>query len=102
MSNSLGQDIRQASATRLMGPVWAGVTVALGVASVLSINCSPHVAGPWICGGVHDGPVRRLLAWLLTLSAWEAAEPTSQRVLYGQRSAFGYQFCHVSVGVRVP
>jgi hypothetical protein len=29
-----------------------------------------------MCGGVHDRPVRRLLAWLLTLSAWEAGGAT--------------------------
>src|SRR5512132_1053428 len=72
-----------------MGPVWAGVTVALRVASISSINCSPHLAGPWICGGVHDRPVRRLLAWLLTLSAWEAGEPTSQVVFQAQTRPFG-------------
>src|SRR5215218_7095711 len=29
-----------------------------------------------MCGGVHDRPVRRLLAWLLTLLAWEAGGAT--------------------------
>ena len=33
------------------------------------------------------------------LSAWEAGEPTSPRVLHAQRSAFEDQFCGVSAGV---
>jgi hypothetical protein len=52
------------------------VSCALRVASVSSIKCLPHVAGRRMCRGVHDRPVRRLLAWLLTLLAWEAGGAT--------------------------
>ena len=52
---------------------------ALRVASVSSIKCSPTWPGPWMCAGVHDRPVRRLLAWLLALSAWDAGEPQVRR-----------------------
>jgi Phage integrase family len=43
--------------------------------------CRPSSACPtWpgrrMCGGVHNRPVRRLLAWLLTLSTWEAGGAT--------------------------
>jgi hypothetical protein len=39
-----------------------------------------------MCGGVHDRPVRRLLAWLLTLSAWEVMV-TCQRIRLTGKSA---------------
>jgi hypothetical protein len=45
---------------------------SLRVASVRPSSARPHAAGPWTCAGVHDRPVRSLLAWLLALSAWEA------------------------------
>jgi hypothetical protein len=47
------------------------VSCALRVASASSIERSPDVAGAVMCAGVHDRSVRRLLAWLFTLSAWE-------------------------------
>jgi hypothetical protein len=44
-------------------------TFALRVVSMASIQCSTREGGPWTRTGVHDRPVHRLLAWLLTLSA---------------------------------
>jgi hypothetical protein len=73
--------------------------LALRVASVSSIKCSPHVAGPRMCAGVHDRPVRRLLAWLLTLSAWEAGEPSSHEVFQSQTWPFERPFGGLSGGV---
>jgi hypothetical protein len=32
-------------------------------------------------------------------SAWQAAEPSSQRVLHAQRTLFEDQFCDVSAGI---
>jgi hypothetical protein len=34
-------------------------------------SARPTWLAPWMCAGVHDRSVRKLLAWLFTLSAWE-------------------------------
>jgi hypothetical protein len=50
-------------------------------------------------GGVHDRPVRRLLAWLLTLSAWEAVKPLVRRCFQAQTWPFEGSFGGLSEGV---
>src|SRR5215207_6025764 len=52
-------------------------TYAYEPQACLPSSARPTWPGPWMCAGVRDRPVRRLLAWLLTLSAWEACEPQS-------------------------
>jgi hypothetical protein len=43
--------------------------------------------------------VERMTGIEPALSAWEAAEPSRQRVLHAQRTSFEDQFCDVSAGV---
>src|SRR5215213_4108596 len=44
-------------------------TYAYEPQACLPSSARPTWRGPWMCAGVRDRPVRRLLAWLLTLSA---------------------------------
>jgi hypothetical protein len=90
--NPMWSRIILAGGEQLTGRPLSSVAVAnyaLRVASVSSIKCSPHVAGPWMYAGVHDRPVRRLLAWLLTLSAWEAGDPPSGGVSGTEMAVWG-------------
>jgi hypothetical protein len=50
-----------------------------------------------------DITVERMTGIEPALSAWEAGEPTSQRALHAQRSAFEDQICggYANVGARV-
>jgi hypothetical protein len=59
----------------------------------------PHAAGARTYAGVHDRPLRRLLAWLLTLSAWEAGEPVVRRCFQAQTGPFDGSFGGLSEGV---